>query len=330
MRTKPWQHLIRVRDLGWRWPALYAVTFGLAFLCGWLRSLAVALVLLILQLFTIWFWDLRLPVKMLALIVGFGPLVVSLATLVLPLGSWIWQQALGGRRPSEREQAVLDAALAQLREADPGLRAPGRWIVVDSEETNAAAYANAIAVTRALLDSSTPQATIAHELGHLELLRREGQRRGQPADHPAARSGRADLPDPRLVAQWSRSAQRDERPVGHVLAPSRGICRCLRRPPRPGAGAGRLPRGWRRRADALEGLRYVHASLDRAPHRRARSRGQLTPGHVPVKVAPAGRPCGPALSRLPVTGTCPCVESGNYVGQADNPNNLERSPRCVH
>ncbi len=167
MRTKPWQHLIRVRDLGWRWPALYAVTFGLAFLCGWLRSLAVALVLLILQLFTIWFWDLRLPVKMLALIVGFGPLVVSLATLVLPLGSWIWQQALGGRRPSEREQAVLDAALAQLREADPGLRAPGRWIVVDSEETNAAAYANAIAVTRALLDSSTPQATIAHELGHL-------------------------------------------------------------------------------------------------------------------------------------------------------------------
>ncbi len=167
MRTRPWEHLIRIGDLGWRWPALYAVTFGLAFLCGWLRSLAVALVLLILQLFTIWFWDLRLPVKMLALIVGFGPLVISLATLIWPLGSWIWQQSLGGRRPSEREQAVLDLAFAQLREADPGLRGPVRWIVVDSEETNAAAYANAIAVTRRTLDSPALTPTLAHELGHL-------------------------------------------------------------------------------------------------------------------------------------------------------------------
>jgi Zn-dependent protease with chaperone function len=167
MERKSPAHLIGFKDLGWAWPPLYAVTFGLQFLTGWLRSLAVALVLLIVQLFTIWWFDLRLPVKMLALIVGFGPLVVSLATLVLPLGSWIWQQSLGGRRPSEREQAVLDQAFAQLREADPGLRAPGRWIVVDSEEHNAAAYANAIAVTRALLDSPAPQATIAHELGHL-------------------------------------------------------------------------------------------------------------------------------------------------------------------
>jgi Zn-dependent protease with chaperone function len=160
-------HLIGFKDLGWRWPPLYALTFGLQALIGFLRSLAVALVLLFVQFFSIWWFDQRLPVKMLALAIGYAPLVNSLATLIWPLGSWTWQQALGGRRPSEREQAVLDLAFAQLREADPGLRGPARWIVVDSEETNAAAYANAIAVTRPLLDSPTPQATIAHELGHL-------------------------------------------------------------------------------------------------------------------------------------------------------------------
>ena len=167
MERKSRAHLIGFKDLGWRWPPLYAVTFGLQALTGWLRSLVVALVLLLVQLFTIWWFDLRLPVKMLALAIGFGPLVISLATLIWPLGSWIWQQSLGGRRPSEREQAVLDLAFAQLREADGALRGPVRWIVVDSEETNAAAYANAIAVTTRMLESPALTPTLAHELGHL-------------------------------------------------------------------------------------------------------------------------------------------------------------------
>jgi Zn-dependent protease with chaperone function len=167
MSTRPWNHLIRSGDLNLGWPPLYAATFGLEFLTGWLRALVAALVLLIANLFTAWWFGLRLPVNTLALIIGFAPLPVSLATLVLPLGGWVWQQAEGGRAPSERERAVFELAFAQLKEADPGLRAPGRWFVLDSPEGNAAAYANALMVTRGLLDSQGLVPVLAHELGHL-------------------------------------------------------------------------------------------------------------------------------------------------------------------
>lgn len=160
-------HLIGLADLNLGWIPLYVATFALAFLCGWLRSIAAALILLIVQLFTILLFDLRLPVKMLALVIGFGPLLISLATLVLPLGGWWFQQSEGGRKPSEREEAVFDAAFEQLRSADPGLRAPHRWFVLDSPEINASAYGNTLMVTRGLLDSYGLVAVLAHELGHL-------------------------------------------------------------------------------------------------------------------------------------------------------------------
>lgn len=164
---KPWDQLIGLKDLGLRWPVLYAVTFALQVVTGFIRSLAAALVLLIVQLFTIWFWGLHLPVKMLALLIGYAPLLVSLATLILPLGGWFWQQTRGGRRASGREQAAIDLALTQLREAEPDLRAPGRLIVVDEDEPFAATYGNSLMVTRGLLDSPYLAPTIAHELSHL-------------------------------------------------------------------------------------------------------------------------------------------------------------------
>ena len=55
----------------------------------------------------------------LALLIGFAPLAVSLATLVLPFGGWWFQQQSGGRRPSERERAVFEAAFAQLQGVRP-------------------------------------------------------------------------------------------------------------------------------------------------------------------------------------------------------------------
>ncbi len=167
MSDRPWGHLIGIRDLNPGWPLLYAATFGLEFLTGWLRALVAAAVLLILNLFTGWILGLHLPVNLLALVIGFAPLPISLGTLILPLGGWFWQQTEGGRRPSERERAVFDMAIAPLREADPSLRVPGRWFVVDSREDNAAAYANALMVTRGLLDSPGLGPVIAHELGHL-------------------------------------------------------------------------------------------------------------------------------------------------------------------
>lgn len=160
-------HLIGPGDLNLGWIPLYLGTFALQFLCGWLRAIAAALVLLLVQLLTIAFFDLRLPVKMLGLAIGFGPLVISLATLVLPLGGWWVQQQEGGRRPSEREQAIFDAAFEQLRSADPELRAPHRWFVLESPEINASAFGNTLMVTRGLLDSYGFVPALAHELGHL-------------------------------------------------------------------------------------------------------------------------------------------------------------------
>ena len=73
----------------------------------------------------------------------------------------------GGRRPSERERAVFEAAFEQLRGADPKLRQPHRWFVVEDPEPNAAAYADTLMVTRGLLESASFPAVLAHELGHL-------------------------------------------------------------------------------------------------------------------------------------------------------------------
>lgn len=102
-----------------------------------------------------------------ALIVGYGPLALSLAMLLLPLDGWWWEQSTGGRAPSEREQLVYEDAIAQLRQADPKLRAPRRWFVTDDESEQSAAYADTVMVGRGLLDSGYLEAVLAHELGHL-------------------------------------------------------------------------------------------------------------------------------------------------------------------
>jgi hypothetical protein len=54
------------------------------------------------------------PVNDLALLVGYGPLLLSFATLVLPVGGWFWGQQIGGRSPSERERLVTRGLTAAL------------------------------------------------------------------------------------------------------------------------------------------------------------------------------------------------------------------------
>ena len=167
MSTLARRYLIGPGDLNPGWMPLYAATFALQFLLGWVRSLFAALVFLIVNLLTVWILGLHLPIDLLALAVGFGPLLVSLATLILPLGGWWFQQQEGGRRPSEREQAVFDTAFAELRAADPALRPPQRWFVTDGAEANACVYGNTLLASRALLASAYFPAVLAHELGHL-------------------------------------------------------------------------------------------------------------------------------------------------------------------
>ncbi|HVC07863.1 MAG TPA: M48 family metalloprotease [Solirubrobacterales bacterium] len=156
-------HLIRPGDLNPGWVLLYVVTWALQWFSAPFRYFAALLVLVIVNAIAGW----NLPDHYLALVVGFGPLVISLATLVLPLGGWWFQQQQGGRRASERERAVFEAAFEQLRGADPRLRPPRRWFVTDDPEPNACAYADTLMVTRGILEDPSFPAVLAHELGHL-------------------------------------------------------------------------------------------------------------------------------------------------------------------
>jgi Zn-dependent protease with chaperone function len=156
--------VIGLGDLNFGWIPLYVITWVLQwFLAAGFRYLAALAV----------FWPidaifgLGLPIHYLAILVGFAPLVISLATLLLPLGGWWFQQQEGGREPSERERAVFELAFAELERADPDLRAPRRWFVLDTDVPNACAYADTLMLTRGLLDSPSLPAVLAHELSHL-------------------------------------------------------------------------------------------------------------------------------------------------------------------
>jgi len=157
-------YVIRAQEIRYGWVLLYAGTLGLGVIAGALRGfIAYPLLWLI---FVIFGWP-RGSVQTLAYVIGYGPLVLSLATLVLPLGGWLWQQQVGGRSPSERERLIYDDALAILKVHDPQLRPPRRWFVLDEPLPNAAAYADTLMLTRGLIDSSALEAVLAHELGHL-------------------------------------------------------------------------------------------------------------------------------------------------------------------
>jgi Zn-dependent protease with chaperone function len=163
MKTKLSAHLIGPGDLNPGWVALYILTWALQWFSAPFRYFGALLVLTIVNWITGW----SLPAQYLALAVGFGPLMISLATLVLPLGGWWFQQQMGGRAPSERERSVFELAFDDLRQADPRLRAPRRWFITDDPEPNAAAYADTLMLTRGLLESPSLPAVLAHELGHL-------------------------------------------------------------------------------------------------------------------------------------------------------------------
>jgi Zn-dependent protease with chaperone function len=163
MNTSARAHLISSGDLNPGWMPLYAATWALQWFSAPLRYTAALVILWLLNAIAGW----HLPIHSLALVIGFGPLAISLATLVYPSGGWWFEQSQGGRRPSEREQAVFGEAFAELRRFDPELRPPRRWFVLDDPEANACAYADTLMVTRGMLDSPSFPAVLAHELGHL-------------------------------------------------------------------------------------------------------------------------------------------------------------------
>jgi Zn-dependent protease with chaperone function len=158
------EYVISPKEFSPSWMLLYLATFALQVPCAAIRGfLAYPAIWLLFKLIG----QPTSPVHLLCLLVGYGPLALSLATLILPLGGWWCEQQAGGRTPSEREQLIYQDAIDQLRQANPRLREPRRWFVLDQESENAAAYADTLMVSRGLLDSGYLEAVLAHELGHL-------------------------------------------------------------------------------------------------------------------------------------------------------------------
>jgi Zn-dependent protease with chaperone function len=166
MSTRPASsaYLITPAELSPDWVVLYAATFVVQLVCAAIRGLvAYPVIWLTLTIAG----HSTAPAHTLAWLSAYGPLALSLATLFLPVGGWLWMQQTGGRTPSERERLIYEDALAALTCADPGLRPPRRWFVRDDPNPNAAAYADSLMLTRGLLDSGQLEPVLAHELGHL-------------------------------------------------------------------------------------------------------------------------------------------------------------------
>ena len=158
------EYVITPREISPGWVLLYAATFAIQTLCAAIRALlaypALWLALTIAGHSTA-------SAHALALVIGYGPLALSLATLILPLGGSFWRMQTGGRTPSQRERLIYEDALEVLQLADPRLREPRHWFVLDDPHVNAAAYADTLMVTRGLLESGHLEPVLAHELGHL-------------------------------------------------------------------------------------------------------------------------------------------------------------------
>ena len=155
--------LVRAHEVSPGWVLLYTATLALAFACAWLRAILLALVGSLL----LWVGGRHQLPDVVYLAVALTPLVISVATIILPTGGLIWQVSEGARRPSERERHLYSEALHVLLDVDPGLRTPRRFAVLDVADINAFAYADSLIVTRGLLESGFLQAVLAHELGHL-------------------------------------------------------------------------------------------------------------------------------------------------------------------
>ena len=147
---------------------LYAATLAGEFFAGFARWLIAAVTLYAVAWITGW----PIPVQVLALTVAFAPLAASLLCLICPplmdpiAGRW-WEMSCGGRPPEPDEHEAFERAIAQLRAADPSVRAPRHWFVAEDPGHNAAAYAGSLRLDRGLLESPYAAAVIAHELGHL-------------------------------------------------------------------------------------------------------------------------------------------------------------------
>lgn len=157
------------------WLGLYGLTLVLelfsAVTRGVLAWCALTALAFILKLLFGFLSVLHALVNPLALLIGWGPLLWSIAALIYPFAyGWWWQQAIGGRPPSKREQLAVEDALDGLLCDHPEVRRPARWFVVDEPQPNAFVLADDLAIHRGLIDTGYLEAVLAHELGHVNSM----------------------------------------------------------------------------------------------------------------------------------------------------------------
>jgi hypothetical protein len=165
-------------DLGGRdpwWVLLYAVTLALQGLCGFLRTLVflvpAGVVFAIAGILSLDQQVGNNPVSDLCLLIGFGPLVFSLLSLIRPVGAGsYWRTRVGGRAPSDRERLICDEVLEMLGERDPGMRVPRSWFVIDDLQVNGAVLGDTLMLSTGTLMDVALEPVLAHELGHLNAI----------------------------------------------------------------------------------------------------------------------------------------------------------------
>ena len=164
---------LRGRDL-W-WPLLYGVTFALQGMCGFARGVVFFVPVWIVFAIT-GILPPDTPVgndaaNDLCLLIGFGPLLSSLLSLIRPVGAGsYWRTRVGGRAPSDRERLIYDEVLETLRERDPGMRVPRSWFVIDDLQVNGAVLGDTLMLSTGTLMDVALEPVLAHELGHLNAI----------------------------------------------------------------------------------------------------------------------------------------------------------------
>ncbi|MGA8744525.1 MAG: M48 family metalloprotease [Solirubrobacterales bacterium] len=116
------------------------------------------------------FIPLGLSADLLAWIAALTPIAWSVAGLLRPGRGWVWGRRLGARRPSTAEAEALAEAMELLRGSDPTLPDPAAWLVLDQPLPSAAVRGTTVLASRALIESESLAAVLAHELGHADSL----------------------------------------------------------------------------------------------------------------------------------------------------------------
>lgn len=111
----------------------------------------------------------------LAHLVAWGPLVFALLTLLfLPGGFLLTRFTLGARKPSIREKELIYATLDEAIQADPTVRAPSAFYIIDNFDPNAYTIGTTLYLHSGLLSEQTSGihrlGVIAHHLGHRNSL----------------------------------------------------------------------------------------------------------------------------------------------------------------